>query len=56
MMIFGHGHFEGDIYAGWNRLEVVTCMNYLGHSITNNNNDSTCLHHSSRLVNIMLYN
>ena len=40
MMIFGHGQFEGDIYVGGNRVEVVTCMNYLGHSVTNNINDS----------------
>ncbi len=40
LMIFGCGQHECDIYVGGNRVDIVTCMRYIGHNVTNDINDS----------------
>ncbi len=39
-MIFGGGQHQCDIYVGGEMVDIVTCMIYLGHSVTNDINDS----------------
>ncbi len=31
---------RSDIYVGGNKFDIVTCMRYLGHTVTNDINDS----------------
>ncbi len=40
LMIFGSGQHQCDIYVCWNKVDIVTCMQYIGHSVTNDINDS----------------
>ncbi len=40
LMIFGGVQHQYDIYVGWNNVDVVTCMRYHAHTVTNNINDS----------------
>ncbi len=40
MRIFGGGQHQCDIYVGRNKVDIVICLRYLGHSVTNDINDS----------------
>ncbi len=40
LVIFGGGQHQCDIYVGRNKVDIVTCMRYLGHTVTNDINDS----------------
>ena len=36
----GGGQHQCDIYVGGNKVDIVTCMRYLGDTVTNDINDS----------------
>ncbi len=40
LMIFGVGQHECDIYVEGNKVDIVTCMRYLVHTLTNDIKDS----------------
>ncbi len=40
LMLVGGGQHKCDIYVGGNKVDIVTCMRYLGHTVTNDINDS----------------
>ncbi len=40
LMIFRGGQHQCDIYVGRDKVDIVTCMRYLGHTVTNDINDS----------------
>ncbi len=40
LMTFGGDQHECDIYVGRNNIDIIACMRYLGHIVTNDINDS----------------
>ncbi len=34
LMIFGGGQHQCDFYVGGNKVDIVTCMIYLSHTVT----------------------